>query len=124
MINTVELLKIIQTFLKTKHTRVYFQKVPPKTSFPYISFLLSLSYDNKPSEDFTVDIDFWDINENTTTLEQLVDSVDNSLNNKTIQANGITASFYRETRQSLIDEDERINRRQLTYTVRTYYRGG
>ncbi|KNY24845.1 tail completion protein gp17 [Pseudobacteroides cellulosolvens] len=129
--NTIEFSKAIRSYLLTKHPRVYKEKAPATATFPYITFNLPSSSNTYPSEDFTLEIDIWDDKEDTTSLETLTDSIDGDgdalnptgLNIKTIVSNGLTATFYRETRGEVIDDDPRINRRQLRYRVRTYYKG-
>lgn len=129
--NTVELSKTIRTFLLTKCLRVYKQKAPEKAMFPYVTFKLPSSFDYNPAEDFVLEIDGWDISQDTTALELLMDSLDGDgdslnptgLHKKTIISNGLTVTFYRETRGELDDEDPSINRRQIRYTARTYYKG-
>lgn len=129
--NTIEFSKVIRSYLITKHPRVYKAKAPATAQFPYITFRLPSSFNTNPSEDFTLEVDTWDDKEDTTALETLADSIDGDgdslnptgLDKKTIVSNGLTATFYREARGEIEDDDPRINRRQLRYRVRTYYKG-
>jgi hypothetical protein len=86
------LIKAIRTFLLTKTTRAYLQKAPENATFPYATFKLPSSFDSRPFEDFTLEIDLWDIAQDTTAIENLSDSIDGDgdalsptgLNRKTI----------------------------------------
>lgn len=126
--NMVNLIKSIKGFLVTKADRAFFQKAPDTAQFPYVVFDLPSSFDSRPSEDFSLSIDIWDDDQDTTALETLTESIDgdgnifnpSGLNNKTIIAIGLVATFYREGRMTVPDEDKRINRRQLRYNVRAY----
>lgn len=123
-----ELISGIRSFLLTKATRVYFRKAPSTAAFPYVVFDLPSSYSSRPSEDFSLEVDVWDDKQDTTALENLTESIDGNgdifsptgLNYKTITSANLTATSYREARLIVPDDDERINRRQLRYTVRAY----
>ena len=127
--NILKLQEQIVTFLKTKATRVYFQKAPDNATFPYIVYDLPNSGENFSREDFILEVDFWDNVLDTTVLETLVGSVDGDghilnptgLHRKNIYVNGvISAKFYRQARLTIVDEDDRIKRRQLRYQVQAY----
>lgn len=118
--NMVNFITSIRTFLLTKHASVYFQKAPASAEFPYLVFDLPTSFNNAPSEDFLLEIDAWDNNQDTTILENIIDSIDEELNNKIISFDKYKAIFRRENRLTLPDEDPTLNRRQLRYTVRVY----
>lgn len=129
--NSVGLSEAIRDFLLTKCLTVYKSKASPKAQFPYITFKLPSSYDTNPSEDFTLEVNVWDDAKDTTALENLADIIDGTgkilnptgLNRRTIIFDGLTATFYREARGWVDDDDPNINRRQLRYRVRVYYEG-
>ncbi|MFZ5352742.1 MAG: tail completion protein gp17 [Bacillota bacterium] len=121
MVKIIELRKAILTYLKTKHSKVYFQSAPQKADTPYVVFDLPNSIDDGSLERFVLDIDVWDDSEDTNTVETLIDSIDVDLHRKTINAsNEFAFTFYRENRLSLVDDDPRIKRRKYIYQVRTY----
>lgn len=126
--NMVNFIKSIRDYLLTKSDRVYFQRAPDTAPFPYVVFDLPTSNDTRPSQDFYLEIDGWDNNQDTNALENLIDSIDGDgdnlnptgLNNKTLSTVDVTATFHRQNRGNIPDEDKRINRRQLRYSVRVY----
>jgi hypothetical protein len=131
--NILELQKQIVTFLKTKSTRVYFEEAPDNATYPYVVYNLPNSISAFNREDFSLEIDVWDNVNNTTALETLVGNIDGNgdltnptgLNYKNIYvSNKLAATFYRESRLIIRDEDKRIKRRQLRYRIKTYLIGG
>lgn len=119
----VELRKILQTYLKTKHTKVYFQIAPDHATYPFVVYELPNSIDDGAMENFVLDIDVWDDKSDTTALETLASNIDNGLHRLTVVSNGLGATFYRENRLSLTDDDSRLRRRRLIYQIRTHEGG-
>ena len=129
MVKTIELRKAIKTYLETKHDRVYFQSAPKNAVYPYIVYDMPNSVDDGSMESFVLDIDGWNDNTDTTALETLMSEIDGNgdklnptgLNKKTVSIDGvITATFYRENRLALIDEDPKIRRRKYIYSIKTH----
>jgi hypothetical protein len=130
--NTIELKKMIDTFLKTKASRVYpLDAVPSNAKIPYTTFHLTSSFtdENQKLEVFTLLIDNWDNNPDTTALETVTGNIDGNgdkvaatgLHNKKYFVSGtLQTCFYREARLELEDEDPAIRRRQLRYEVQAY----
>ena len=124
MIKVIEIREIIQTALKSVHSRVYYRTVPDTTVFPYLVYDLPNSTDDGTLEQFILDVDAWDdTNGDTTIVEILIDSADKSLHRKTITVgNNLAVTFYRENRLTLTDDDPNIKRRKYIYQVRTFER--
>lgn len=122
----VEVRKTIQAALKTAHPRVYFQVADENAGYPYVVYDLPNSIDDLSMERFILDVDGWDapVNGDTTALETLMDLIDRELHRKTVLVNGVSATFYRENRLSLTDEDKKIRRRKYVYQIRTHQAGG
>ena len=121
MIKVLEIRTALQTLLETLHTRVSFNVAADKEAFPYVVFDLSNSIDIGALETFVLDIDCWDINEDTTALETLIGNIDNALNKNTILIDDkMSITIYRENRLIPHDDDPRIRRRKYVYQVRTY----
>jgi hypothetical protein len=130
--NTIELKKMIYTFLKTKAARVYaYDAVPENAVLPYTTYHLTSSFtdENQKLEVFTLLVDNWDNNSDTTALETVTGSIDGNgnkvlatglHNKKYFVSNVLQACFYRETRFEIEDEDPSIKRRQLRYEVQAY----
>lgn len=125
MKKVIELRKAIIADLTTVHPRVYYQKPDKDALYPYLVYDLPNSTDDGSLERFILDVDGWDINDDSTFIENLMDSVDRSLHRKTIVINNqLSVSFYRDNRLSLIDENPEIRRRKYIYQVRTFERRG
>ena len=124
MIKVIEIREIIQTALKSVHSRVYYRSAPDTAVFPYLVYDLPNSTDDGTLEQFVLDVDAWDsTNGDTTGLETLIDNADKSLHRKTIIVGGdLAVTFYRESRLTLTDDDPNIKRRKYTYEVRTFER--
>lgn len=118
----VELRKMIQTVLKSKAPRVYFQDAPEDAVFPYVVYDLPNSIDDGTMENFRLEVDGWDApaNGDTTNLETLMDSIDKALHREVKRVSGFAAVFYRDNRMALLDDDKRIRRRKYIYQVRTF----
>jgi hypothetical protein len=131
MIKVIELRKVINAYLKTIHpnvvvdgeskSRVFFQKASDDAVFPYLVYNLPNSADDGSMDRFILDIDGWDVSTDTTAIETIMDSVDKGLHRKTVMiGTEISATFYRENRIPLTDEDKRISRRKYIYQIRTH----
>lgn len=130
--NTIELKKMIYTFLKTKANAVYpADSVPANANLPYVTYSLAQSFTNEnlTMEIFSLEVDCWDNNPDTTTLDTLVGSIDgdgsltaaSGLHRKRYYvANTLQTCIYREARLEIEDPDPNIRRRQLRYEVQTY----
>ena len=124
MIKVIEIREIIQTALKSIHSRVYYRIAPDTAVFPYLVYDLPNSADDGTLEQFVLDVDAWDdTNGDTTIVEILIDNADKSLHRKTITVDDVLAvTFYRESRLTLTDDDPNIKRRKYIYQVRTFER--
>lgn len=122
MSKVIELRKVISSYLKSKHLRVYFEAAPENAIYPYLVYDLPNSSDDGSMEQFVLDVDGWDApaNLDTTALETMMDTVDTGLHRKTVSISGLAMTFYRENRLTLTDEDVRIRRRKYVYQVRTH----
>jgi len=120
----IELRKALNAQLKTVHPRVYFQQAPELAPFPYLVFDFPSIYDDGEGQEFAiVDVDAWDVNPDTTSLETLISSVNSALNKSTLTSGNITAAFYLDTKIPLTDDDPLIRRRKYIYQARIFRRG-
>ena len=121
MIKFLEIRIAIQTLLKTLHSRVFFHVAPDTAIMPYIVFDFPNSVDSGILENFVLEVDLWDDNTDTTTLETLIDTIDAALHKKSILVSDkIGIVIYRDNRLTLTDDDPRIQRRKYIYQSRTY----
>lgn len=114
----------LSTFLKTLHPRVYFQVAPENAVFPYLVYdFTNVLDDGEISQIVTVDIDGWDMEEDTTALETMMQTANAGLNKKVISNDSLAATFYLESKLSPQDTDKRIIRRKYIYTARLFMKG-
>jgi hypothetical protein len=128
--NTLELKKAIETFLKTKATRVYQRKAPVNASFPYVVWNMpSSDTEYSKREDIILEVDIWDNSNLTIVIDTLVGNIDGDgdiknptgLHRKNIFTNNVlSAKIYRTNRYEIEDENETLVRRQLRYKIQTY----
>jgi len=130
--NVIELKKMIYVFLKTKTANVYPEdSVPENAVLPFTTYALESGFPdtNLKMERFTLMVDNYDSSSETTALETVTGIIDGDgdkvsatgLNEKKYYVSGtLQASFYREGRFEVPDEDPAIRRRQLRYEVQAY----
>lgn len=116
----IDLRKLLVTYLKILHPRVYFQVAPENAVFPYITYdIPSIICDGEGFEVATIDIDGWDLNNtgDTTIIENLMATI-NALDKKNLSNENISIFFFLDNKLAIIDEDKRIKRREYTYQCR------
>lgn len=122
-----ELRAAIQAVLDGLHPRVFYQAARGNPEFPYLVWDLTRAFDDGNTEVYLLEVDGWDQAKDTTALEDLMETVDgdgdlvapSGLHRRVLNVPGqVAATIYRESRQSIPDEDDRIRRRRYTYEVR------
>ncbi|MGD6832580.1 hypothetical protein ACQCT5_10475 [Sutcliffiella halmapala] len=116
-----ELRTILKTLLRQYHSKVHFQR-PTAISFPYIVFDLPNSYTDEELEVLSLDVDIWDNQSDTTTLETLAGTLWKALHKLTYLDEHMQFSIHRESRLTVIDDDPNIKRRKLIFSVRYFDR--
>jgi hypothetical protein len=117
------LLTFLYTKLSETQKPVYFEIAPSKTVFPYIVYKLPNSVNvESDRQDYTLQIDVWDKNTDTTALETLTDDIDKQLYKLEHLDTDQFLKFERESRLMIPDTDPKIKRRQLRYVVKQYER--
>lgn len=112
---------ILQSKLKTIHSRVYFKKASEKATFPYIVFdFLPTIEDGQGHTIVPFDVDGWDDTEDTTALEALMANVKAGLDKWSYKDNEIGAIFFLDSRLTLTDDEERLSRRKYTFQARIF----
>lgn len=112
----------LNKILKEIHPRVYYMKAPDTAIFPYLVYDLPQSYFEDNLEVFNLDVDIWDDKTDTTEIETLAQSVWNGLNSCYFINEDMQFSIHRQTRLTVEDDDPRIRRRTLIFTLRYYDR--
>jgi hypothetical protein len=109
--------------LKDIHPRVYFQVAPESAEFPYLVYdFTQIVNDGEEFETVAVDIDGWDMTDDTTALETLMQTVNDALNKKTLTAEGLAVTFYLDRKIPLRDDNKNIRRRKYIYEARLFGR--
>jgi hypothetical protein len=117
----IDMRTALMTLLKTVHARVYFRIAPDNVAMPYVVFDLPNSIDGGALENFVLDIDFWDDDTDTTTIETLADSIDAVIHKKAIFVEDkVGFVMYRNNRLNPPDDDPRIRRKKYIYQARSY----
>lgn len=129
----IELRQILQSYLESIHSNVFFQLAPENTPFPYVifDFLPSINI-SEHHEIVPVDIDVWDlpINNDTTVIETLISSINGDgnisdptgLNKKTFETENMAVSFYLESKLTLQADNKQLKRRKYSYLAKIFER--
>lgn len=117
--------KLLHPYLKSIHPRVYFQEAPDDAQFPYLTYdFTQITNDGEEFETVALDVDGWDMpaGGDTTALENLMESVNDALNKKTLTAEGLAITFYLDRKIPLRDDNPAIKRRKYIYEARLFGR--
>ena len=117
--------KLLHPYLKSIHPRVYFQVTPDSAEFPYLVYdFTQIINDGEEFETVALDVDGWDMpaDGDTTTLETLMQTVNDALNKKTLTAEGLAVTFYLDRKIPLLDDNKNIRRRKYIYEARLFGR--
>ena len=101
----------------------HYEDAPETATYPYLVFNLPNSIDSGTLEQFVLDVDGWDDDTNTTTLEALMYSVDQALHRRSIISGDLGLRIYRENRLVLDEKESRLRRRKYIYQIRVYEGG-
>jgi len=115
--------ELIHPFLKSLHSRVYFQVAPEDAEFPYLVYdFTQITNDGEGFETVALDVDGWDIpaGGDTTALEILMQSVNDALNKRTLTVEGLAVTFYLDRKIPLLDDNKDIRRRKYIYEARLF----
>lgn len=104
-------------------SRVHFHEADDDTPFPYVVFDLPNTFMNEEQEVFVLDVDIWDMQDDSTTIEELSEIIWKKLNKYYFINNKIQFTIHRSLRLPPLDETERnIKRRKLTFELRYFDR--
>lgn len=117
-----DLLDFIGSKLRSVYSKIYLENAPQGTQYPYVTYNLSNSDDDFQKEDFTMEVDIWDDDPDTTEIENITDNINKAFHRlHYYSANCFQADFYRVNRLMLEDNNPRIRRRQLRFKASVYF---
>lgn len=116
-----EILQVIFRMLKNYSDAVYYEDAPNKAEYPYLVYNLEDGY-RSYREEYILTLDFWDRNQSSSNIENLVDAYDKHLENKLIVTELFSIRLNRLQRLKIEDEDKGLKRRQLKFEVQIYQR--
>ena len=122
---TNDLKKLIQTQLKTvqKDIKVYHEVADDTAVYPHLVFQFRrIDLNDLSRQDYVLQVDVWDRNNSTQTVDNLADSVENLLQGKNLPQTNILPTFYLIDRKTVEDEDKMIRHRQIQFQVQNYER--
>jgi hypothetical protein len=116
----IEFRKLLLSFLKGIHPRVYFQQAPTNAVFPYLVYEFSnVLDDGEGLQIINLDVDGWDNEDDSTPLELLMENLNNNLNKMTLTIDSLVVTFYLDRILYLKDEGyPSLNRTKYMYQAR------
>ena len=120
----IELYASIYDRLRTVLDRVFYERIkePEKIIYPYATFTLASSSDQNNRMTFILEIDIWDNNQDTSTLETLTWDVKKAIDHYVFDNTDVSYHAYIINILNIPDEDENLRRRQLRFEFKTYLR--
>jgi len=119
----IELKQALYELLESVHARVYHKKANDQAVFPYLVYSISNSLVNGDQETFIMDVDVWDDDPDTTSIDTISDAVWKKLHKHHHLDDDIQFSIYRQTRFSVEDDDNRLGRIKMTFEIKYFDRG-
>ena len=122
---TNDLKKLVQTKLKTinKKVGVYHEIADDKAIYPHLVFSFRrIDLSDLSRQDYVLQVDVWDRNNSTQTVDDLADSVENLLQAENLPQDHILPTFYLIDRKSVEDEDKMIRHRIIQFQIQNYER--
>lgn len=113
--------KAITSQISKVTNSVFYEHAGGNASYPHVVFLINGSFNDGALEQVDLEVDFWDIpaNGSTVALDRLTDEVDAKLHRFTYREDGVFFRVLRENRRAITDtSDEKIRRRQMIYQIR------
>lgn len=116
-----ELIKIIYSELKKVHANVYQCEADENADYPFITFNLQTGTKTDARYDDILNIEVWDVNEDTSEIENIADKIERILDYTCINTDKLSTVFYRETRANSTQADDEVYCRELRFETQTYY---
>ncbi|TYS68658.1 hypothetical protein FZC76_06845 [Sutcliffiella horikoshii] len=118
----IELRNALKPLLTLHYPKVYYQKVPDIIIYPHVVYDLPTSFVDEDIEVFNLDVDIYDNNLDTTSIEEISDKFWRGLDKARYLDENIQFTIYRENRLPPINTDTNINQRKLIFQLRYFDR--
>jgi hypothetical protein len=101
---------------------IYYQTAQKEHPKIYAVYLLDQILNQDDRYMYELEINVMDYGTNTSTVEDLCDSIQSLFNKKVVITNDIGVYFYTDRRNTVDEEDRNIIRRRLTFSAYLYER--
>lgn len=120
---TNDLKELVQEKLKTVGTKVYHERALDNAMYPHIVFNFErIELGDLSRQDYVLDVDVWDKASDTTTVDDLTDSIEDLLQAENLPQDNVLPTFYLIDRKNLIDQDKDIRHRLIRFQIQNYER--
>lgn len=120
---TNDLKKLVKTKLETLKQTVYFETAADSALYPHIVFnFREIDLDDLSRQDYILEVDIWTKGTDTTTIDNLADSVEDLLQGENLPQDHILPTFYKRDRKSIEDPDKSIKHRRIRFIIQNYIR--
>lgn len=119
----IEIRNVLDPYLLSIHPHVWFQRAPDNALSPYLTYdFANISLFGEGHQVLTLDVDGWDNKEDSTDLEVLMSTVEESLNNHVLVGTGVVIAFYLDTKIPLTEDNKKIIRRRYVFQGKIFKR--
>lgn len=120
---TNDLKVLLMNKFKTLTQNVYFEQAADSALYPHIVFdFREIDLGDINRQDYVLEVDIWTKGTNTTTIDELADSVEDLLQAENLPQTRILPTFYKIDRRSIIDQDKTLKHRQVRFQIQNYKR--
>lgn len=120
---TNDLKVLLMNKFKTLTQNVYFEQAADSALYPHIVFdFREIDLGDINRQDYVLEVDIWTKGTNTTTIDELADSVEDLLQAENLPQIRILPTFYKIDRRSIIDQDKTLKHRQVRFQIQNYKR--
>ncbi|MDD3122641.1 MAG: hypothetical protein PHC62_03875 [Candidatus Izemoplasmatales bacterium] len=108
--------------LKKTDIDVYDSEAPSNAGYPYIIYdFRKINLGVYSRNDFVLDVDVWDENINYLRVNRIADKIQCLLNDLNNPDEEVLATYYIEDREKVADENKKIKRIKLVFSVQSYF---
>lgn len=120
---TNDLKVLLMEKFRTLTQNVYFEQAADSALYPHIVFdFREIDLGDINRQDYVLEVDIWTKGTNTTTIDELADSVEDLLQAENLPQTRILPTFYKIDRRSIIDQDKTLKHRQVRFQIQNYKR--